>query len=367
VHRKEACVITRFLDAFFQHKLMILLPPLLIPLIVGPIALLLAPVYYETWAGIWVDRPTYLSYNDDWNRYLTPAQNQTGRLNELLRTRSFVLEIARRTQLAPLIGTARGEDKIADILGKGLSIVPNGNQLILFRFRAESPQVSFDVANAVIDNFREKAANDRASQAALAISFYESRQQSAQDEYKQARDALRRYIAANPRLTTIDPTRGAGATTAARLGLPAAAIDPQLAELLHQLDVAEDDLNSARKSLDQARLDASASLEAQDLGFQIVDAPQMPTTATRERRKMLIYPLAALLVGLGLSGALLVLLVVGDRTAHAEEDLPSVQVLGSVPHVKTTWIRKKTVGPESARRAVGYVAGTALPAPAGAR
>src|SRR5262245_20374213 len=101
-----------------------MLPPVLLPLIVGPIALMMAPVYYETWTGIWVERPTYLAYNDDWNRYNTPAQNQTIRLSELLRTRTFLLEVAKNTPLAPLIGTQKGEQKIAETVAKGLTITP---------------------------------------------------------------------------------------------------------------------------------------------------------------------------------------------------------------------------------------------------
>src|SRR5438270_377962 len=73
----EDRVTTRIIEAFFRHKLLLLLPPFLIPLIVGPIALMSAPVYYEAWTGIWVDRPQYLAYNQaGWTQYLTPAQNQ---------------------------------------------------------------------------------------------------------------------------------------------------------------------------------------------------------------------------------------------------------------------------------------------------
>jgi uncharacterized protein involved in exopolysaccharide biosynthesis len=360
-------VITRLLDTFFRHALLLLLPPVLIPLIVGPIALLLAPMYYETWAGIWVERPTYLSYNDDWNRYNTPAQNQSGRLNELLRTRSFLIDVAKKTPLEPLTATAKGEEKIAEIFSKGLVIAPNGNQLVLVRFRAEAPQISFQVVNALIETFRDKAASDRSSQALLAISFYESRQQAAEEEFKQARDALRRYVAANPRLTSIDPTAGAASTAASRMGLPAAAIDPQLAELLRQLQVAESTLDRARNALDQAQYDASASMEGQAIGFQVVDQPRMPTTAVRERRRMLIYPIAALLVGVGISGALLILLIVSDGTVRAEDELLSTtRVLGSVPEIRVRRVPKKA-GPDVARRAIGFPAGMALAAPGGAK
>ena len=59
-HHPEGRMITKFLEAFFRHKLLVLLPPFLIPLIVGPWALMTAPIYYESFAGVWVDKPTYL-------------------------------------------------------------------------------------------------------------------------------------------------------------------------------------------------------------------------------------------------------------------------------------------------------------------
>src|SRR5215211_1435900 len=102
-------MIEKLLEAFFRHKLLILLPPVLIPLIVGPVALLTVPVYYESWAGVWVERPTYLAYKDTGNQYNTPAQNESLRLNELLRTRAFLSEVAGQTNLAPLLNTPRGE------------------------------------------------------------------------------------------------------------------------------------------------------------------------------------------------------------------------------------------------------------------
>src|SRR3954447_13373249 len=112
-------MITKFLEAFFRHKLLVLLPPLLIPLIVGPWALMSTPIYYESFAGVWVDKPTYLSYNDNFSIYSSASSQQANKLTEVLRTRSFVTEVAKRTTMAPLIGNAKGEERISTILGQG--------------------------------------------------------------------------------------------------------------------------------------------------------------------------------------------------------------------------------------------------------
>jgi uncharacterized protein involved in exopolysaccharide biosynthesis len=363
-------MIERFLEALFRYKWLILAPPILIPLIVGPIAVLRSPVYYDSWAGIWVDRPTYLSYNDDWNQYITPAQNQSGRLAELLRTRAFLVDLASRTALAPLADTPQGDEAIRRFVGRGVAMYPNGSNLLVLRFRAQSPQLSFQMLNALLDTYKEKAVSDRISQAGLAMSFYEGRLQTAEESYSKANEGLRRYVAANPRLSMIDPDRGAAATTASRLGLPASAIDPQLAEHLRRVELEQSNMERARASLEQARLDATASLEGQELGFQVVDPPLVPEAPTQERRKALVYPAAGLLVGMGLSAVTLVLLVAADRTVRSESDLmATARMLGTLPelHIKRL---PKQAGADAIRRAIGFAAGTslpALPAPSGAK
>jgi hypothetical protein len=98
-----------------------------------------------------------------------------------------------------------------------------------------------------------------------------------------------------------------------------------------------------------------------------VDQPRLPTNATRERRKMVIYPIAALLVGVGVSSALLVLLIMSDSTARSEEELMGMaRVLGAVPDIRVRDVPKKA-GPDVTRRAVGFPAGMALAAPGGTK
>jgi uncharacterized protein involved in exopolysaccharide biosynthesis len=361
-------VIEKFLDAFFRHKLLILLPPIIIPLIVTPIAFLLAPTYYEAYASIWVSRPTYLSYSNDSNPYITPAQEQSGRLGEQVKTRAFLRDIARRAPLlAPFANFERGEQFLQQIVGTGLAMFPSGTNLLVLRFRSDNPELSYQALNAVIEAYNDKAAGDRIGQGGLASGFYESRVKAAEDQLAKANEELRRYVAANPRLTSIDPARGASATTASRLGLPAMAIDPELAELLRRVESAQRDAGRARESLDKTELDVAASLEGLEQGFQVVDAPTRPTTPTQERRKLLVFPAAALLVGLGLGVSLLVLLVVADRSVRSATDLaPTVRVVSVVPLLRLKRLPKRA-GADTTRQAIGFVAGTALPPPRGAQ
>ncbi len=345
----------RILETLFRHKLLLLLPPILIPLIVGPIALVTAPAFYESYVGVWVDRPAYLNTNPaDWNNYLSPAQNQSNRLAELLRTRAFLVDVVGRTTLAPLIGNERGEQRVRDMLAADLGVFPSANHLLVLRYRAQTPQLSTQMLNAIVDAFKEKSAAERIDQANLAGSFFENQVQTAQGDLAKASGELRRYVAANPHLT--DPEAPDSRTVAI------AGIDPQLAELQRRVQNAQQALERATGSLDQAQLNAAAALEGQELGFQVIDPAKVPTQPARELRKRIIYPVAGLLVGMLFSGVVLVMLLATDRSVRSESDLGSnLRVVGTVPQLRFKRLPKKA-GPDVARRAIGFVAGTALPA-----
>jgi uncharacterized protein involved in exopolysaccharide biosynthesis len=375
-------VITKFIEAFFRHKLLILLPPVLIPLIVGPIALMSAPIYYETFTGIWVDRPSYLAYNDGFNNYISPAQNQMNRLMEVLRTRSFIVDVAKRTSLAPLVGSPRGEDRISTVIGTGFTAAPSGDHLLVLHFRADTARLAFDGLNAVVDAFKENAATDRVNQASLAISFYEGRLQTADEDLKKTTTSVRQYIAANPNLSALSSAASSSSSSSSstassssgRVGtpdiiLPPSVVDPQLAEMLAQLQFKQKDIENTRAALEQARFDASAGLEGSELGFQIIDPAQLPTAPTRALRKQLVYPIAAMVAGLALSMVTLVVLVAADRSVRSESELPTnARVLGTVPDLKLKLRRlPKSLRSSATRRVIGFVAGTALPAPNGTK
>jgi hypothetical protein len=70
-----------------------------------------------------------------------------------------------------------------------------------------------------------------------------------------------------------------------------------------------------------------------------------------------------------LSIVLLVLLVTADRAVRMETDLPAnARVLGSMPNLKLKLRRiPKSARRDAMRRAIGFAAGTALPAPGGSK
>jgi len=350
-------MLVKILDTFFRHRLLILLPAVLIPLIVAPVSLLTMPVYYEASAGIWVARPTYIKYDDEATRYSTPAREQADRLTELLRSRSFLLDVAQRTSLAPWTRSLKGEEALRNTIDKGLGMTPTSNMLLV-RFRADSPQLAYEVVTALLDAFQEKVISDRSDQAALAISFWESRLQDARARLAKSDSALRRYLQSNPQVSATDLSRASSTTPGA--------MDRELVDLRLRVQMDERDVDNARTALDRIQFDAAAAQEGQEVGFQVIDPPQVPATATRDLKKRIIFPVAGALFGVGLSAMILLLLVAADNTVRSETDLPApVRVVGVVPQMPSK--RGKHLGPDGARRRIASGAALALPVPPGVR
>jgi capsular polysaccharide biosynthesis protein len=353
-------VIARFLETFFRHKLLILLPAIITPLVVVPFAFVLVKPYYETWAGLWVERPAYVPSTDDWNRYVTPAQNQQQRLTELLKTRSFTEEVARKTSLGPLLESPQGRDEVYEYLQRAIAPLATGNKLLNIRVRTEDPDLSMEVINATVTTFRERNQNERMVAASQAISFYEQQLRDAEERLVSSRESVRRYAVANPRAVT-EP-----AGSVPRSLLPTAATDPQLAEILKRLEGDETEVERLRGLVTQAKFEATATLEGTDSSLQVIDQPIYPTRAQRERRRLLIFPAAAVAIGTLVSALLLVGLAASDRSVRSTADLRSMsRVIGVVPRMGLRRMPRQA-GPETTRRAIAFVAGTAiaaLPAP----
>jgi uncharacterized protein involved in exopolysaccharide biosynthesis len=321
----------------------------------------MAPSAYISTTTLWLDKPTYLNYQDGTNPWVTAVTVNWGKMSELLRTRSFQLDIARRTQtLAPLVGSQTGEDTIGEVITKTITLSSGGDHILYITVQAPTAQLSYELGTALADAYQEKSASDRADQANLAVSYYQTQINSAQQQLQKSTQDLRRYVAAQA--ANADPT-----VDPSTQPIAASLLDPKLSGLQSSVQEAQSTVNTARAALLAAQQDVSVASEGQAAGFQIEEPAKMPTKPTRQLRKMIIYPIAALAAGLGLSGVILILLVSADRSARSELDLGNtMRVLGSVPSLDVKRVPKKLRG-VATRRAIGSPAGMALPAARGSR
>jgi uncharacterized protein involved in exopolysaccharide biosynthesis len=344
-------VIEKLLEAFFRHLVLIILPIVVIPLDVAA-AMLATPPQYEAQAGMWVEQSPYLSYStDDINRYISAALSQRNRLVELMQTRSFLQEIAGKTGLATIARGPNGDEELRQIFARDFEVIASGDHLLTLKYRDEARSESVAVLNTMVGAFKARAAADRYGQAHIAITFYQGRLTEADGELASARAALVKFLADNPSIATaltvpgMDPSR----------------FDARYAEVQRRVDTAQRDVDSARASLEKAELDVAAGVEGLELGFRLVDPVQASANPSRQLKKILIYPIAALVLGLILSAALLLLFALSDHSIRSLADLGAdVVVLGYVPRLRADGVIRRP-GPAVIRRAVGYVAGAVVP------
>jgi uncharacterized protein involved in exopolysaccharide biosynthesis len=353
----------KLLEAFFRHKWLVLLPPLLIPLLVTPIVFLTTPVAYESVAGVWVDRATYLDPKGQ-SQYVSAALSQSNQIGELLHTRSFMLDVVQRTSLAPLLATKGGEVRVQDLMDKGVTVaaIPTGTHLIAIRARFSTPQLAYQVAQAVIDAYNDRNSNQQLDQSSTAISFFQSQLQAAQDSSTKATQDLSQYAVAMGYASSGD------GTPLAPDAQSASSFDPRFAELQANAHFSQQQVDLARASLQNAQQTSAVAMQGADIGFQVIDPPTVPTAPATSLKNVIIYVAAALGIGLGISVIVLALLVAGDRSIRQDADLqPPVRILGVVPMLKLKQRMPKALRGATTRRAIGFVAGTALPAPRGSR
>ena len=344
-------MIEKVLEAFFRHAVLIFLPIVVIPFVV--VAWVFStPPQYEAQAGVWVERPAYLNYSgDELTRYLPPAKVQLDRLSELMRTRSFTTDVVKDSPLAVYLQTPGGEAFLDQTFARDFDLFQNGDHLLVIRFRSEDSATALALVNAIVEQFRDRASEDRRAQAQLAISFYQGRLTDADGTLSAARTALAKYLDANPSV----------AAALAKNGLDYARLDPGFADLQRRVESALRSDDDARGALSSAQLDYASSVQGDAIGFRVIDAAGVSDTPSRQLKKALVYPLAALIGGIALSAGLLMLFALSDHSVRSLADLaPDSVILGIVPSMRPASLARRA-GPDVTRRGVGFIAGATLP------
>src|SRR6202011_5882557 len=117
---------------------------------------------------------------------------------------------------------------------------------LIVRFRAATPQLAYQSAQAIVDAFQERMASNLVDQAQVGINFYSSQINDSQAQVARSSSALRAYI---------DAAGGAGSTSMGAdptTGLTAAALDPRLADLMSQAAMSQAQLDKARANVESA-------------------------------------------------------------------------------------------------------------------
>jgi len=112
--------------------------------------------------------------------------------------------------------------------------------------------------------------------------------------------------------------------------------------------------------VDKAELDVSAGVQGLECGFRLVGPVEGSLAPSRQVKKVRIYPIIALIVGVVLSASVLLLFVLADHSIRSLADFaPDTVILGVLPRLRARGQGRGT-GPDATRRAIGYLAGSVV-------
>jgi uncharacterized protein involved in exopolysaccharide biosynthesis len=349
----------RYLETFFRHQLIFLIPVVVILAVSGAVVLR-QPIVYTATTRLWVDRPA-LGTTDETaaNPFSAPSADQVASMSELLNTRYFTVRAAHRGPLAaylaeqpvapsglswvkaqlgghgsPRLPTADEVDASAfDILSGSKNIIayPAGPQMVQIDFTFGDPKVASGTVTAVVDQFLEETMTSRKARSQIAERFYSGQLKTAQEGLATADGAVNQYLAQHPELRAFN-------------AIP----DARLVELQRADAAARDTMSGFQQKVDSSKLDQAALSAPGASGLRLLDPADVPAQAGVSRR-LLIQALVAGL-GLGLVVVMLGLLVVtlADSTVRRAEEVEQafgLRLAGAVPLAVRAAGRKAAAAP----------------------
>jgi uncharacterized protein involved in exopolysaccharide biosynthesis len=329
--------VIRFLETFFRHRMLVVVPVLL-GLMVSVGYALAQPPKYEALASLWVDNsvPGNQTSTSPADQYIQPSDQQVAAIHELLATRAFDVAIAHRGPLAqylaahpneqkglaaiPVVGklfrstSGSVDDRAATELPAEVSVTAAGPQVISLAVQESNGDVAAGTAKALVDQFlaqilASKTANDQA-----AVDYASGQVSGAQTTLLKAQAALTAYLQAHPGV----PASGSG--------------DAAASQLAQSVDLASRRHTALLDQYEQAQLDlANVSTQA---GVRVIDEPSTAGTAVGAKKAVLMAGIAGILIGLVIGVVVLLVLTAVDRTARRASDIEGhlgLEVAAAIP------------------------------------
>jgi uncharacterized protein involved in exopolysaccharide biosynthesis len=319
----------RFRQTFERHRVLFALP-LVLTTFLAVWYVLGSPKTYESSASLWVDTPApQASSLGESNAYaVTPGASAQMLLNELLTTRDFRVEVARRGPLAQYIAdhstsgwgpgvlvdwlrsTPTTDSRVISSLDtKHVLTTVAGPQVLAISVKGPSPSVAAGTLRALLATFEEQRNTYNVERARASVAYYENKARAAAGSLESAKKELADYLAAHP-----------GASISASGGVPA---DVQLRALTEAQRVAASQYSAANKAANQAEVSLNATASDKST-FQILDHPNLPTGPVSGKAKALMGVIGGLFVGALIS--LLAIVAVSSRTEPATVAEPAEPV-----------------------------------------
>jgi hypothetical protein len=315
--------VLRLLESYFRHRWLYLLP-LGIMFLPAVAALILTPRQYVAQGSMFVESQSLLaSLTDaqtDFSWWKSPSQEVVDDFNELLQTDAFARSAIQRTSLEPRM--AQGPEVVRQTLKlyrDSLSVSVAGNKLVNFRAETEDPQLSQQIVASAMDSYVLWKINAEYQESVGAQNFFANLIRPYEEELLKARDELTMYLASYP-----EPVRGDRPLEE----------QVELERLKSAVDEATKRLDDARAKEENARLSLSKAETVARQTYQLIDAPEVPTSPTLVFRQLVTRAGIFVVVGLLLTIAGIVGGGLLDRSLSFPLDIQhnlSLPVLAIVP------------------------------------
>lgn len=322
----------RYLRTFLKRWYLYIIPIILFPIVttmVGYNALML----YNSSALLYVDKPVFLSTDDfGWNGWLSPAENQSESMRQLMGSETFVAQIAAKTDLAETLdlSTHAGKDSAFTRIGSEVTIAATGTgpNTITLAVTDRNPRLAAQIAQSALDVFATYYQSHRLSLDRDGIAFYQQQLQSAQSTLAQDSAKLQEYLNQHPEAV------GTNGST-----------DPMLATLQQQVNQDQATVTTLNTQIASLRQDQQAATSGSSTFLRVLDAPEVPLRPTLQKKKLVTtYTGGGLAAAAGLDALIVILLTLLDRKIYFVQDfrkieeeldidLPMIEVLPVIPEI----------------------------------
>ncbi|MEO8285477.1 MAG: hypothetical protein ABI670_03460 [Chloroflexota bacterium] len=314
--------VKRYLGTFFRGRRLYI--PVLLLLLAATVVgtYYLARTQYEATARIWVEKPALdnvLDPNAPSGFVVSPGQQQSDKLVQLLQTDSFVVSILTNTTASGRLTSVAERDRvIKEVRGK-LAVTPFGSNTVKITYTGSDPAFCQQVVQGTIDQFRAWDLTARVEQSAIESQFYQKQLQIYQDQVDAAATRVDDFQRDHP---FPDPS------------------SPQYLELTglqRELESARALLSATRTKIEQANAANALSDTSRQVEFQVLDAPTVPDRPAATLTRLLEYLALGLIASFGLIILAVVFATWQDTTIRNGDDLQrltSVPLLDEIPHLK---------------------------------
>lgn len=298
---------SRTLEAIFRRSIRLVLILLLFP-IVGLAVGYILPRSYESSATLWAIRRYQIigSTGAESNLLASPADTQATALNELLKSHSFVLAVAKAAnQSADTQSSSSAQDEaLANRIPSNVRVVSQGYNTYTVTYTDTDPQLAQRVTNSLLNTFGTQSQVFSVAEANRLIDTYEAQLPQAKDDADRTAKASEQYIIDHPDRSRGDLTN-----------------DPQYQLLDSQAQQARTRLQYLEDQIANLKQEIATQGTGNEGLFKIIDKPTLPTRPSSLVKQLLFGGGAGLIVALLACAIYLVILIRRDRAIYSASDL----------------------------------------------